>query len=140
MKKENKHIVDNRLKVGDELFCYNGRDLHERVKVTEVDKKAKTAKLSNQVIISRYPNTKSGLFKVMSRTQYQYIVCRFDNNVTKKYQLIVARKRLSNYISAIQIGLLNRTQDIDMSTPEDLELVLELEDKLTQILSKWKQQ
>lgn len=139
MRKENKHVIDNRLKVGDELFCYNGRDLHERVTVIEVDKKAKTARLSNQVVISRYPNTKSGLFKVMSSTQYQYIICRFDNDVAKKYKLIVARKRLSNHISTIQIGLLNRTNDIDKSSPEDLELILELESKLTNIFNKWKQ-
>lgn len=125
--------LKERLSVDDELFCYDGKTQMERVKVISIDKEAKTAKLSNRVICSRYPDTQ-GYFKKYGSNSDNYNIKRFDDNTELLYKGFKSKQRVRNYITQLNLSIMN--QDVLKSPIEDIEKLMKLDKCLTKILGK----
>ena len=128
-----KETLKTRLEIGETLLCYDNSSIVEKVTVEAVDKKAKTATLSNNVIISRYPD-RDGYFAKEGKGNY--IICRWDEEVERFYTCKVARSRVLHFISDIQVGLLNRTSDLLHASEEDVDKIIKLNKYLTKVLEK----
>jgi len=128
-----KKTLQTRLEVGETLLCYDNNSIVEKVSVESVDKKAKLATLSNQVVISRYPD-KDGYFAKEGKGNY--IICRWDEEVERFYTCKIARSRVLHFISTIQVGLLNRTSDLLHASQEDIDKLIKLNKYLTKVLEK----
>lgn len=125
--------LKERLSVDDELFCYDGKTQMERVKVISIDKEAKTAKLSNRVICSRYPDT-LGYFKKYGSNSSNYNIKRFDDHTELLYNGFKSKQRVRNYITQINLSIMN--QDVLKASKEDIEKLMKLDKYLTKILGK----
>lgn len=125
--------LKERLSVDDELFCYDGKTQMERVKVISIDKEAKTAKLSNRVICSRYPDTQ-GYFKKYGSNSDNYNIKRFDDHTELLYKGFKSKQRVRNYITQLNLSIMN--QDVLKSPIEDIEKLMKLDKCLTKILGK----
>lgn len=126
--------LKERLAVGEELFCYDGRTQMEKVTVVEVNKEAKTAKLSNQIICSRYPDSK-GIFEKQGAYSSFYTIKRVDDETEFLLKSYKSRKRVGKFLTDIN-WLLTKTHDITKSSQDQLETVIKLDKYLTKIFEK----
>ena len=126
--------LKERLAVGEELFCYDGRTQMEKVTVVEVNKEAKTAKLSNQIICSRYPDSNGGFEKQGAYSSF-YTIKRVDDETEFLLKSYKSRKRVGKFLTDIN-GLLTKTHNITKSPQDQLETVIKLDKHLTKIFEK----
>lgn len=127
--------LKERLAIDEELFCYDGKTQIERVKVVEVNKAAKTAKLSNQVICSRYPDS-SGNFIKQGANSGSYQIRRWDEGTERFYQAFISRQRVRSFVTEIEVGILNRTSSIIESSPADLDMLIKINKYLSKVFDK----
>lgn len=121
--------IKERLELDEELLCFNGNTILEKAKVTSVDKKAKTATLSNQVVISRYPDS-NGCFLKQGKNSNLYIVKRWDDEAKIRYKSYMSRSKVSASLQKV-IKLLNDTWNPMASSIEDNEILIKLETRLS---------
>lgn len=132
---KSKKTIENRLEVGDELFCFDGITLMEKVSVISVDKKEKTATLSNQVVCKRYPNY-MGQFPTVGHTKCPFTITNMDEGKEKIIKAKIAKQKVIRYMSIIQSKVLERLSNILKAKEEDLDLIIELEKAINKSLSK----
>ena len=79
----NKHEL--RLNTDQELITWDGKTLIEKVKVVEVDKKEKTATLSNGIKVNRYPSRVDG--EVIALTYYRVDQYHTSKNISRTWAI-----------------------------------------------------
>lgn len=121
----------NRLKVGQEVFCYDGKSMMEKVTVVDVDKKSKVATLSNQVKCSRYPDSE-GFYRKEGVDTLSYKIKKWDEDTAALYKASTSRKQLINYISTIKSKYLDL--NLDNLSKEDWDTMNKLANLISQVL------
>ena len=127
--------LKERLAIDEELICFDGKTNMEKVKVIEVDKASKTAKLSNRVICSRYPDS-SGNFLKQGANSGNYRIERINDDNEFTYNAFKARQRVRSFVTEINIGILNRTSDVFGASKEDLDKLIKINKYLTKVFEK----
>ena len=123
----------NRLKEGEEVFCYDGKSVMEKVTVIEVDKKAKTVKLSNKVICSRYPDA-GGLYHKQGMGYAEYVIQKMDSHLENLLKGHTSRKRLMNMLEIVNNKVITLHGPITELSDEKLSTLIELDKSITKIL------
>lgn len=124
--------LKERLAIGEELFCFDGKTQMEKVTVIEVDKAAKTAKLSNRVICSRYPDSQGNFLKHGANSN-GYTIKRWDDTTENYFKAFKARQRVRVYLGELQVGIMNRTADLEKASQDDIEKLIKADKYLTKI-------
>lgn len=130
-----KNQLKDRLEVGDELFFYDQKTILEKTKVVSVDKKAKTALLENQVIISRYPENK-GNFKVIGKNN-GHLVLRLNEELEMIHSAHISRRNIETYMDTLNTIFRNNKNLIEMSKV-DMELLIKVHKKLSKVFEEYR--
>lgn len=106
--------LKNRLEVGDKIFYFDGQLQWDIETVESVNKAEKSAVLSNNAHISRYPRP-DGTFKKLNPTnsyfpnRQEIIIRRATDDIIKLRTAIMAYKKIKNFIFNIEQGLMKTT-------------------------------
>lgn len=106
--------LKNRLEVGDKIFYFDGQLQWDIETVESVNKAEKSAVLSNNAHISRYPRP-DGTFKKLNPTnsyfpnRQEIIIRRATDDIIKLRTAIMAYKKIKSFIFNIEQGLMKTT-------------------------------
>ena len=106
--------LKNRLEVGDKIFYFDGQTQWDIETVESVNKAEKSAVLSNNAHISRYPR-QDGTFEKLNPTKSYFpnrpelIVRRATDDIIKLRTAIMAYKKIKGFIFNIEQGLMKTT-------------------------------
>ncbi len=106
--------LKNRLEVGEKIFYFDAQTQWDIETVESVNKAEKSAVLSNNAHISRYPNP-DGTFKKLNPTKSCFpnspglIIRRATEDIIKLRTSIMAYKKIKVFISNIERKLINNT-------------------------------
>lgn len=106
--------LKNRLEVGEKIFYFDGQTQWDIETVESVNKAEKSAVLSNNAHISRYPNP-DGTFEKLNPTKSYFpnrpglIIRRATEDIIKLRTSIMAYKKIKGFIFNIEQGLMKTT-------------------------------
>lgn len=106
--------LKNRLEVGDKIFYFDGQTQWDIETVESVNKAEKSAVLSNNAHISRYPRP-DGTFEKLNPTKSYFpnrqelIIRRATDDIIKLRTAIMAYKKIKSFIFNIEQGLMKTT-------------------------------
>lgn len=106
--------LKNRLEVGEKIFYFDGQTQWDIETVESVNKSEKSAVLSNNAHISRYPNP-DGTFEKLNPTKSYIpnrqglIIRRATEDIIKLRTAIMSYKKLKGFIFNIDQGLMKTT-------------------------------
>lgn len=106
--------LKNRLEVGEKIFYFDGQTQWDIETVESVNKAEKSAVLSNNAHISRYPNP-DGTFEKLNPTKSYLpnrqglIIRRATEDIIKLRTSILAYKKIKGFIFNIEQGLMKNT-------------------------------
>lgn len=122
MKKEQKkELKAERLEVGDKLFYYDVKTLFDVEEVISINKAEKTVTLTNNAVISRYPNLDDTFSKINIRTEGKRslktkatidsspVIKRLTPELAKLGEALLSKKKIANHLFSIH----NYLQKID---------------------------
>lgn len=133
MKKPTGKLKD-RLEVGAELICFDGKTLVEKVKVIEVDKKAKTAKLSNLVVIHRHPDNEGNfLYYGDNKKAKRYQIRQADEEMELLLKANTARNQLYHMIPELK-KFLDSHKNTSLFSKDGKEKLIKIHQKLSKTL------
>lgn len=125
----------NRLKVDDEVYCFDGKSVMEKTTVVEVDKKAKTAKLANQVICSRYPDS-TGSYRKMGMGATEYQIKKWSEEAEILVKAHKAKRRLSVSVMQVKSQILDHPLNILAADPVILKKLIDIDESINKILKR----
>lgn len=106
--------LKNRLEVGEKIFYFDGQTQWDIETVESVNKAEKSAVLSNNAHISRYPR-QDGTFEKLNPTKSYFpnsqelIIRRATDDIIKLRTAIMAYKKIKGFIFNIEQGLMKTT-------------------------------
>lgn len=106
--------LKNRLEVGEKIFYFDGQTQWDIETVESVNKAEKSAVLSNNANISRYPRP-DGTFEKLNPTKSYFpnrpelIIRRATDDIIKLRTAIMAYKKIKSFIFNIEQGLMKTT-------------------------------
>lgn len=106
--------LKDRLEVGEKIFYFDGQTQWDIETVESVNKAEKSAILSNNAHISRYPKP-DGTFEKLNPTKSYFpnrpglIIRRATEDIIKLRTAIMAYKRIKGYIYNLEQGLMKTT-------------------------------
>ena len=106
--------LKNRLEVGEKIFYFDGQTQWDIETVESVNKAEKSAVLSNNAHISRYPRP-DGTFEKFNPTKSYFpnrpelIIRRATDDIIKLRTAIMAYKKIKSFIFNIEQGLMKTT-------------------------------
>ena len=106
--------LKDRLEVGEKIFYFDGQTQWDIETVESVNKAEKSAVLSNNAHISRYPNP-DGTFEKLNPTKSYFpnrpelIIRRATEDIVKLRTSIISYKKIKEYIYNIEQGLMKTT-------------------------------
>lgn len=106
--------LKNRLEVGEKILYFDGQTQWDIETVESVNKAEKSAVLSNNAHISRYPNP-DGTFEKLNPTKSYFpnrpglVIRRATDDIIKLRTAIMSYKKLKSFISNIEQGLMKTT-------------------------------
>ena len=106
--------LKNRLEVGEKIFYYDGQTGWDIETVESINKPEKSAILSNNAHISRYPNH-DGTFEKLNPTKSYYpdrpeaVIMRATDDLIKLRTSIMSYKKIKGFIFNINQGLMKTT-------------------------------
>ena len=106
--------LKNRLEVGEKIFYFDGQTQWDIETVESVNKAEKSAVLSNNAHISRYPNPDGTFEKLNPAKSYLpnrpgLIIRRATEDIIKLRTSIMAYKKIKSFIFNIEQGLMKTT-------------------------------
>lgn len=107
--------LKNRLEVGEKIFYFDGQTQWDIETVESVNKAEKSAVLSNNAHISRYPRP-DGTFEKLNPTKSYFpnrpelIIRRATDDIIKLRTAIMAYKKIKSFIFNIEQGLMKTTK------------------------------
>lgn len=106
--------LKNRLEVGEKIFYFDGQTQWDIETVESVNKAEKSAVLSNNAHISRYPNPDGTFEKLNPNKSYLpnrpgLIIRRATEDIIKLRTSIMAYKKIKSFIFNIEQGLMKTT-------------------------------
>lgn len=140
---KDKTNLKNRLEVGDKVFYYDGYTSWDIEEVEKVNKSDKTAVLSNNATISRYPNPNGTFTKVNATNSYvvnrsELMIMRLTPELEKMRTAIMCKKQLSNYLFHINQNILGRADIKNWKnwTPVIQDTLINLVAKISSVLNE----
>ena len=106
--------LKNRLEVGEKIFYFDGQTQWDIETVESVNKSEKSAVLSNNAHISRYPRP-DGTFEKLNPTKSYFpnrpelIIRRATDDIIKLRTAIMSYRKIKNFIFNIEQGLMKNT-------------------------------
>ena len=106
--------LKNRLEVGEKIFYFDGQTQWDIETVESVNKSEKSAVLSNNAHISRYPRP-DGTFEKLNPTKSYFpnrpelIIRRATDDIIKLRTAIMSYRKIKSFIFNIEQGLLKNT-------------------------------
>ena len=106
--------LKNRLEVGEKIFYFDGQTQWDIETVESVNKSEKSAVLSNNDHISRYPRP-DGTFEKLNPTKSYFpnrpelIIRRATDDIIKLRTAIMSYRKIKNFIFNIEQGLMKNT-------------------------------
>lgn len=106
--------LKNRLEVGEKIFYFDGQTQWDIETVESVNKAEKSAVLSNNAHISRYPNP-DGTFEKLNPTKSYFpnrpglVIRRATDDIIKLRTAIMSYKKIKGFIFNIEQGLMKTT-------------------------------
>lgn len=106
--------LKNRLEVGEKIFYFDGQTQWDIETVESVNKSEKSAVLSNNAHISRYPRP-DGTFEKLNPTKSYFpnrpelIIRRATDDIIKLRTAIMSYRKIKSFIFNIEQGLMKNT-------------------------------
>ena len=106
--------LKNRLEVGEKIFYFDGQTQWDIETVESINKSEKSAVLSNNAHISRYPRP-DGTFEKLNPTKSYFpnrpelIIRRATDDIIKLRTAIMSYRKIKNFIFNIEQGLMKNT-------------------------------
>ena len=106
--------LKNRLEVGEKIFYFDGQTQWDIETVESVNKSEKSAVLSNNAHIRRYPRP-DGTFEKLNPTKSYFpnrpelIIRRATDDIIKLRTAIMSYRKIKNFIFNIEQGLMKNT-------------------------------
>ena len=106
--------LKDRLEVGEKIFYFDGQTQWDIETVESVNKAEKSAVLSNNAHISRYPRP-DGTFEKLNPTKSYFpnrpelIIRRATDDIIKLRTAIMSYRKIKNFIFNIEQGLMKNT-------------------------------
>lgn len=106
--------LKNRLEVGEKIFYFDGQTQWDIETVESVNKSEKSAVLSNNAHISRYPRP-DGTFEKLNPTKsyfpnrQEFVIRRATEDIIKLRTAVMSYKKIKGFIFNIEQGLMKTT-------------------------------